>query len=115
MWRSLCITRREIGGLSLERPFMPRGPQGQKRPADVIGTAIVVAKIATGEIEETRIAPSKDPAAVARGRRGGPRGARARADKLSPDERRRIAAHAASKRWGGKGNGDAGQGGKGSE
>jgi hypothetical protein len=31
---------------------MPRGPQGQKRPADVIGTAIMVARIATGEIEE---------------------------------------------------------------
>jgi hypothetical protein len=32
---------------------MPKGPQGQKRPADVIGAAIMVAKIATGEIEET--------------------------------------------------------------
>ena len=94
---------------------MPRGPQGQKRPADVIGTAITVAKIALVKIKETKTAPSKNPAAVARGRRGGPRGGQARADKLPPDERHRIAAHAASKRWGGKGNGDAGQGGKGSE
>ncbi len=31
---------------------MPRGPKGEKRPADVIGAAIKVAKIATGEIEE---------------------------------------------------------------
>ena len=31
---------------------MPKGPQGQKRPADVIGAAIRAAKIATGEIEE---------------------------------------------------------------
>ncbi len=31
---------------------MTRGPQGQKRPADVIGAAIRVAKIATGEVEE---------------------------------------------------------------
>jgi hypothetical protein len=31
---------------------MPRGPKGEKRPADVIGVAIMVAKIATGEIEE---------------------------------------------------------------
>ena len=31
---------------------MPRGPQGQKRPADTIGCAVMVAKIATGEIEE---------------------------------------------------------------
>jgi hypothetical protein len=27
---------------------MPRGPQGQKRPADVIGAAVMVARIATG-------------------------------------------------------------------
>jgi hypothetical protein len=31
---------------------MPKGPDGQKRPGDVIGAAIMVAKIATGEIEE---------------------------------------------------------------
>jgi hypothetical protein len=31
---------------------MPRGPQGQKRPADVIGAAIMVARLATGEITE---------------------------------------------------------------
>ncbi len=34
---------------------MPKGPKGQKRPADVIGTAIKVAKIATGEIEDARM------------------------------------------------------------
>jgi hypothetical protein len=33
---------------------MPRGPQGEKRPADVIGAAVIVAKIATGEVEERR-------------------------------------------------------------
>jgi hypothetical protein len=31
---------------------MPRGPKGERRPADVIGTAIMVAKIATGEIDD---------------------------------------------------------------
>jgi hypothetical protein len=31
---------------------MPRGPKGERRPADVIGAAIMVAKIATGEIED---------------------------------------------------------------
>jgi hypothetical protein len=31
---------------------MPKGPQGQKRPGGVIGAAIMVAKIATGEITE---------------------------------------------------------------
>ena len=32
---------------------MPTGPKGEKRPADVIGNAIMIAKIATGEIEDT--------------------------------------------------------------
>ena len=32
---------------------MPKGPQGQKRPADVVGNAVHVMRIATGEIEET--------------------------------------------------------------
>ncbi len=30
---------------------MPKGPRGEKRPADLIGCAITVARIATGEIE----------------------------------------------------------------
>jgi hypothetical protein len=33
---------------------MPKGPQGQKRPADVIGNAVHVMRIATGEIEDTK-------------------------------------------------------------
>ena len=40
---------------------MPKGPKGEKRPTDVIGTAIKVAKIATGEIEEeTKADDGKD-------------------------------------------------------
>lgn len=31
-----------------------KGPQGQKRSADVIGAAIMVAKIATGEVADTK-------------------------------------------------------------
>ena len=38
---------------------MPIGPKGQKRPSDVIATAVQVAHIATGEAEETyeKLAP----------------------------------------------------------
>jgi hypothetical protein len=32
---------------------MPRGPKGEKRPADVVGNAVNVMKILTGEIEDT--------------------------------------------------------------
>lgn len=74
---------------------MPKGPQGQKRPADAIGRAIMVAKIATGEIEDTTDAPP--PADYHR--RGGEKGGAARAAKLTPEERSAIAKKAASKRW----------------
>jgi hypothetical protein len=73
---------------------MPKGPQGQKRPGDLIGAAIHVAKIATGEIEED----ARDPATDAN-RRGGLKGGKARADALSPERRAEIARAAAEKRW----------------
>ncbi len=76
---------------------MPRGPKGEKRPADVIGAAVKVMKIATGEIEETTDADDgKNQAAVELGRKGG----RARAEKMSPERRTEIARKAATKRWG---------------
>jgi hypothetical protein len=34
--------------------MMPRGPKGEKRPADVIGNAVRVMRIATGEIDESK-------------------------------------------------------------
>ncbi len=74
---------------------MPTGPKGQKRPADVIGAAIMVAKIATGEIEETIEDDGKDPAAKALGKKGGA----ARAKAMSPERRAEIAKKAARKRW----------------
>ena len=43
---------------------MPRGPKGEKRPADVIGNAVRVMKIATGEAEETLDENGKDKAAA---------------------------------------------------
>lgn len=78
---------------------MPTGPKGQKRPADVIGNAVMVAKIATGEVEEDfgpeERRPAKDAAAADLGKRGGA----ARAKKLTPEQRARIAREAAAKRW----------------
>lgn len=77
---------------------MPKGPQGQKRKADVIGNAVLVMKIATGEASETQ--PSdKSAAAVELGRKGGKKGGAARAKALSTEERKAIAKLAAAKRW----------------
>ena len=76
---------------------MPKGPRGEKRPADVVGAAVKVMQIATGEIEETTD-DGKDKAAQALGRKGG----KARAEKLSPERRSEIAKKAAAKRWRGR-------------
>lgn len=77
---------------------MPKGPNGQKRPADVTQNAVMVMKIATGEIEESASKP-KDPAAVARGKAGGAKGGPARAAKLTQAEKSKIAKNAAKARW----------------
>ncbi len=76
---------------------MPKGPKGEKRPADVIGAAVKVMKIATGEVEEDIDKPDagKNQAAVELGRRGG----KARASKLTAERRAEIAKNAAAKRW----------------
>ena len=74
---------------------MPRGPKGQKRPADVIGNAVKVMRIATGEETEDMPDDGKDPAAKSLGSRGG----KARAAKLSAKRKKEIAKAAAAKRW----------------
>ena len=73
---------------------MPRGPQGQRRPADVVGCAVHVMKIATGEIEETKELP-KMPNRAKAGREGGA----ARAAALPAERRSEIARAAAAARW----------------
>ena len=77
---------------------MPKGPQGQKRPADVNARAVMIAKIATGEVEDKVPSPEdegKNPAAVALGRMGG----KARAEALGKRRRKEIARNAAKSRW----------------
>lgn len=73
---------------------MPKGPQGQKRKADVIGNAVLIGRIATGEIEDTK----RDPGTEAN-RKGGLKGGKARAKALSAKKRAEIARNAAKKRW----------------
>jgi hypothetical protein len=69
---------------------MPKGPKGQRRPADMNQLAKAIVDIATGDAEET---------APTRGRPGGLKGGESRA-KNSPQKRRtEIARKAAEKRW----------------
>jgi hypothetical protein len=72
---------------------MPRGPRGEKRPADVIGAAVKVMRIATGE--ETEELDSAKSAAAELGSRGG----KARAARMTPERRAEIAKKAARARW----------------
>lgn len=71
---------------------MPRGPRGEKRPADVIGCAVTVARLSVGDMEES--------AATLSGRvRSGHAGAKARAASMTADERSAVAKKAANARW----------------
>lgn len=72
---------------------MPKGPRGEKRPADAVARAIMVAKIATGEVEDER--EELASAAAQLGRKGG----KARAENMTPERRSEIAKKAAEKRW----------------
>ena len=74
---------------------MAKGPRGEKRPTNPFEAAIVVGRIATGEIEDTK---GKAPNRAKGGKIGGNR----RAEALPSDERRRIAVKAAKSRWGNK-------------
>ena len=74
---------------------MPKGPKSEKRPADAVGAAVTVAKIAIGEIEDESTDDGKNKAAQELGRLGG----KARAEKMSPDKRSEIARRAAKARW----------------
>ncbi|MEP7241380.1 MAG: hypothetical protein ABI697_10885 [Devosia sp.] len=47
---------------------MPTGPKGQKRPADVIGNAVLIARIATSEADDATPDDGKDKALGKKGR-----------------------------------------------
>lgn len=74
---------------------MPTGPKGQKRPADVIGNAVRIMRIATGEETDDVIDDGKDANAKALGAKGGKK----RAENMTPERRAEIAKAAAAKRW----------------
>lgn len=79
---------------------MPK--RSSKRPRDVNELAKLIVDIASGEVEDKPEDEGKNPAAVALGRLGGKKGGKARAEKLTAEERRAIARKAAAARWGGE-------------
>jgi hypothetical protein len=74
---------------------VPRGPKGERRPADVIGTAVRVMQIATEQVPDDR----EDVSALTPGQQLGKLGGAARARNLTAEKRSEIAKKAAAKRW----------------
>jgi hypothetical protein len=74
---------------------MAKGPRGERRPADVIGGAVKVMRIAVGEEPDDR----QDMPPLTPGQQLGKLGGTARAQKLTPEKRVEIARKAAVKRW----------------
>lgn len=74
--------------------------RSRRRPRDLNSLAASIVNDATDETPEPEPADSgKDPAAVALGRRGGLKGGKARAAKLTPQQRSEAARRAAEARW----------------
>ena len=70
-----------------------------KKPADLNRLAAALVDEATNE-DHSHSDDGKDPAAVALGRKGGKKGGKARAAKMTPEERSEAARKAARARWG---------------
>lgn len=81
-------------GLLFRWLIVPKGPRGERRPADAIGLAVMIGKIATGEVEDEREELSSAAAQL------GSKGGKARAKAVDPERRSQIARDAAQARWG---------------
>ena len=75
-------------------------PKRSRKDTNVLASQIV--EEATGEAASEPEDSTKNPAAVALGRLGGLKGGKARASKLTPEQRKEIAKRAAQARWGKK-------------
>jgi hypothetical protein len=83
---------------------MPKRSSKKSKPADMSQLACAIVEEATGESLANQAVPKepasqKNPAAVALGKLGGPKGGRARAKKLTPEQRKAMAQKAAWARW----------------
>jgi hypothetical protein len=81
-------------------------PKRSRMPTDLNSLAAKIVDVATNE--QPPADDGKDPAAVALGRKGGLKGGRARAEKMTPEERREMARKMAAARWGKSTDADTG-------
>lgn len=80
--------------IGIGRRAMPKGPRGEKRPADAVGLAVLVGRIAVGDVEDTAAVDRPEARKAA-----AKTAAVARARKLTATERSKIASKAARTRW----------------
>jgi len=73
-------------------------PKRSRKPTDINSLAASIVAKATGEATDEPV-ETKNPAAVALGRLGGLKGGKARADSLTPEQRKATATKAAETRW----------------
>ncbi len=73
--------------------------RSRKRPRDPNQLGKLIVDLATGEAEDSDPDEGKDPAAVELGRKGGLKGGKARAAKMTPEERSEASRRAAKARW----------------
>jgi hypothetical protein len=73
--------------------------RSRKRPRDPNQLGKLIVDLATGDAQEPDPHAGKDPAAVKLGRKGGLKGGKARAAKMTPDERSEASRRAAKARW----------------
>jgi hypothetical protein len=73
--------------------------RSRKRPRDPNQLGKLIVDLATGEADETPPADTRNPAAVELGRKGGLKGGKARATKMTAEERSESARRAATMRW----------------
>lgn len=78
---------------------MPKRSSKKKNIRDTNVLAAHIVEQATNEPTPKSEDSNKNPAAVALGRLGGLKGGRARANKLTPEQRKEIAQKAANTRW----------------
>lgn len=74
-------------------------PKRSSKPRDLNSMAAAIVNQATSDEPEPDPDEGKNPAAVALGRLGGQKGGKARAAKLTPEERSELARKAAAARW----------------
>jgi hypothetical protein len=74
-------------------------PDRSRRPRDSNQLGKLIVDIATGEIDDQAFDQDKNPAAVELGRKGGLKGGKARAARMTPEQRKDSAKKAARARW----------------